>query len=162
MNPLNGTPAPSLLTPEEILKRLETSKEELIRDLCKEAAGTINSMMQQVAGGSGRRSSTAAILDTMKTSSERYTNIRTALADQQRKIQQEIDALLGTPAAPIPVSEQKGSGEAVRKCGRPSCSRTDDLARCVACRAILYCSKKCQVADWKRHKITCRASRANA
>jgi hypothetical protein len=32
------------------------------------------------------------------------------------------------------------------------------LELCSACRLAYYCSKKCQVADWPRHKPVCRAS----
>ena len=29
------------------------------------------------------------------------------------------------------------------------------LKRCTACFSVAYCSKKCQVKDWKRHKEEC-------
>ena len=33
------------------------------------------------------------------------------------------------------------------------------LARCSGCRAVYYCSKKCQKADWAQHKQLCRQLR---
>jgi len=58
-------------------------------------------------------------------------------------------------------------------CGNPQCEELEhkvktpaqgkkewhgtQLSACARCRKIRYCSKKCQLADWKRHKTTCRS-----
>ncbi|KAI9338834.1 hypothetical protein BDR26DRAFT_919345 [Obelidium mucronatum] len=40
-----------------------------------------------------------------------------------------------------------------------SCGKTDsgtNLKRCSSCQAAKYCSKECQKADWKSHKLVCK------
>lgn len=39
-------------------------------------------------------------------------------------------------------------------CGSPGA--TKKLMACRACHIAFYCSKECQVADWKRHKPACK------
>lgn len=36
------------------------------------------------------------------------------------------------------------------------CHREDQLKLCSGCRAVKYCSKECQISDWKAHKAICR------
>ena len=36
------------------------------------------------------------------------------------------------------------------------CPRQDRLKFCSKCRAVKYCSKECQISDWKAHKAICR------
>ncbi|KAI0335246.1 hypothetical protein GY45DRAFT_1317169 [Cubamyces sp. BRFM 1775] len=40
------------------------------------------------------------------------------------------------------------------QCGNIS-NKLSNLSRCAACKAVLYCSRSCQMADWKRHKKYC-------
>ena len=40
------------------------------------------------------------------------------------------------------------------KCGNICCKK-DGIMICSRCKIIKYCSKECQVADWKRHKTEC-------
>jgi hypothetical protein len=52
----------------------------------------------------------------------------------------------------------------LKKCGRDKCPRTenetDHFKACGGCHVPFYCSKECQVADWKfRHKIVCKKSK---
>jgi MYND finger len=35
------------------------------------------------------------------------------------------------------------------------CGKQGNLSRCSSCREATYCSKECQRADWKRHKVEC-------
>lgn len=37
------------------------------------------------------------------------------------------------------------------------CGRVEGAQRCSRCRAVSYCTKTCQKADWKMHKLVCRA-----
>jgi hypothetical protein len=37
-----------------------------------------------------------------------------------------------------------------------NCRRQDQLKLCSRCRAVKYCSKECQISDWKAHKPICR------
>jgi hypothetical protein len=45
------------------------------------------------------------------------------------------------------------------KCKNPGCAdefvEFAKLSRCSKCKAVLYCSRQCQVADWKIHKRSC-------
>jgi len=36
-------------------------------------------------------------------------------------------------------------------------SKTSDLKRCLGCKKVFYCGKKCQTQDWKKHKSNCQA-----
>jgi hypothetical protein len=40
---------------------------------------------------------------------------------------------------------------ACRRCGTPDAPRK----RCASCKSVRYCSRACQVADWKRHRKEC-------
>ncbi|KAG0232834.1 hypothetical protein BGW42_007843 [Actinomortierella wolfii] len=45
----------------------------------------------------------------------------------------------------------------VKKCALPGCRlMKEDLKQCSKCKSAWYCSKQCQVEDWKSHKTTCR------
>jgi len=47
-------------------------------------------------------------------------------------------------------------------CGNKSCNKKvaeSDLKFCGRCGKQKYCSKDCQRADWKNHKVCCTASR---
>jgi len=37
------------------------------------------------------------------------------------------------------------------------CSKVEGLLQCSRCKNIMYCSKECQLADWKLHKPQCAA-----
>mmetsp|Transcript_19880 Transcript_19880/g.26417 ORF Transcript_19880/g.26417 Transcript_19880/m.26417 type:complete len:254 (-) Transcript_19880:304-1065(-) len=47
----------------------------------------------------------------------------------------------------------------MRQCNKCNKSQSivGELRRCTVCKVTLYCSKECQKADWRRHKIECRA-----
>jgi hypothetical protein len=47
------------------------------------------------------------------------------------------------------------------KCTDISCTQTSEITKsnfklCAECQAVRYCSKACQVADWKEHKTVCK------
>lgn len=56
--------------------------------------------------------------------------------------------------------EARGMGSS--KSGNPQCSKCrktlpeGKVSVCSRCRSVSYCSKECQVADWKQHKVFCR------
>lgn len=35
------------------------------------------------------------------------------------------------------------------------CGKTEGLKQCTQCKEVKYCSKECQVKDWKEHKFEC-------
>ena len=43
------------------------------------------------------------------------------------------------------------------RCYAAGCKKPlgDDPKKCGRCRAAVYCGKRCQVADWKSHKLKC-------
>jgi hypothetical protein len=48
-----------------------------------------------------------------------------------------------------------------RKCGRPGCTVTElqmkaRMQKCDRCKAVRYCGRSCQVADWPVHKSHCK------
>ncbi|KAI0639427.1 hypothetical protein C8Q77DRAFT_1046295 [Trametes polyzona] len=54
----------------------------------------------------------------------------------------------------------QGAPENNIACGNYNCAKLTnslaELSRCTACKAIFYCAKPCQMADWKRHKNFCQ------
>jgi TPR repeat protein len=55
-------------------------------------------------------------------------------------------------------SEAKGFVEDIEKlvwleC--ECCEKPSPTERCVACKSVAYCNRKCQIADWKAHKVEC-------
>ncbi|RYH22711.1 zinc finger MYND domain-containing protein [archaeon] len=36
-----------------------------------------------------------------------------------------------------------------------TCPTAENLKACARCKAAFYCSKDCQVADWRHHKRSC-------
>lgn len=46
--------------------------------------------------------------------------------------------------------------EDCRFCKVPKLSK--QLSRCSVCKIVSYCSKECQVKDWKQHKIDCKSN----
>ena len=49
---------------------------------------------------------------------------------------------------------------AIRLCDNKGCSKPgDENKRCGKCFISCYCTKACQVEDWKRHKRQCKANR---
>ena len=53
----------------------------------------------------------------------------------------------------LDVSHVSGDGEArvCHSCG----TQQRHMQKCASCRTTYYCGKKCQRADWARHKLTC-------
>mmetsp|Transcript_16068 Transcript_16068/g.36762 ORF Transcript_16068/g.36762 Transcript_16068/m.36762 type:complete len:486 (+) Transcript_16068:98-1555(+) len=47
--------------------------------------------------------------------------------------------------------------ESMRECSNCG-SRLKTLSRCLGCKKVWYCSRDCQVANWKEHKIECKAA----
>ena len=58
-----------------------------------------------------------------------------------------IKDCLGSPHTDEPRTPQ---GQRCFTCARPA-----PESKCAKCQVALYCSRKCQVADWKMHKLIC-------
>ncbi|KAL4468293.1 hypothetical protein ABPG72_015829 [Tetrahymena utriculariae] len=41
------------------------------------------------------------------------------------------------------------------------CQKEGDLSFCSKCKKVTYCSRECQVEDWKNHKLTCGKQQVN-
>lgn len=69
----------------------------------------------------------------------------------------EFSRALRAGSSPSVGSEQAGAGsDTCQRCrgmGKPR------LLHCSACRITRYCSKECQIADWKNHKHFCKMRR---
>lgn len=64
---------------------------------------------------------------------------------------------LGMRSAATFAAEAAGLFPALeRSCNRCDDRRKNATNRCKQCRAAWYCSRDCQRADWKEHKVTCR------
>ncbi len=56
------------------------------------------------------------------------------------------------PPSPTSVIQKNTNG--CERCDGPGKPK---LLNCSACQSVKYCSKDCQMADWKRHKRTCKS-----
>ncbi|TFK38289.1 hypothetical protein BDQ12DRAFT_127510 [Crucibulum laeve] len=60
------------------------------------------------------------------------------------------------PLSPIEDQSLQNSPKCT-KCSKPESDEVR-LMSCARCRQLHYCSKQCQVADWKRHKADCASN----
>ena len=62
-----------------------------------------------------------------------------------------------------PTITEASSTLPLKHCGRSACpaieSRRAQFYECSRCRQLAYCSKTCQVSDWKNHKASCNPNR---
>lgn len=56
-----------------------------------------------------------------------------------------------SPSSPRPESEETAANKC-KSCGN------DGMKKCGGCRQVYYCSRKCQLNDWKRHKRECKSA----
>ncbi|KAJ3104609.1 hypothetical protein HDU96_008861 [Phlyctochytrium bullatum] len=77
--------------------------------------------------------------------------LESMLMDTMRAMGFGNNAASGATSTPVPqkqnLSQKKG---ACNKCGS-----TGELKQCSKCKVAEYCSRECQVADWKEHKKVC-------
>lgn len=36
------------------------------------------------------------------------------------------------------------------------CPKSEIILTCSRCEAEMYCSRECQLSDWRNHKVTCK------
>ena len=51
-----------------------------------------------------------------------------------------------------------GEGESLSQTAKTAIYKDTNLKKCANCKAVYYCSKECQVQDWKGHKSFCKAA----
>ena len=113
--------------------------EELLAELCS-GEDEIEKVRETYSrlfsgGGDGKRA-----LDAATTASA-----LTATRGLNRDVQEQI---LESARADIVVGADR--------CANMSCAKAGEK-KCARCKAVRYCSKDCQRADWKRHKTSCAA-----
>lgn len=89
-----------------------------------------------------------------------------------REIQQDVTVPLAAELAERAAAEQRAPAAeveiaealATRRCAHLGCTDVSGPSeasaprgkKCSGCQRVRYCSKSCQKADWKAHKIACR------
>jgi hypothetical protein len=73
----------------------------------------------------------------------------------------------GERSARVGASPGRRAGRRLRECARCEiaaelleASGTGKLKECSGCRAVRYCGRPCQLADWPAHKATCKRLQA--
>ncbi|KAF0974062.1 hypothetical protein FDP41_006672 [Naegleria fowleri] len=82
-------------------------------------------------------------------------NVMEMLKNQLKKQLQQ-----GTPASATATKgvEKTNRVDRCANCNKAG-TKTNPLKRCSACQSVFYCSSKCQVEHWPKHKETCLAKR---
>ena len=74
----------------------------------------------------------------------------------------DVKARLGTHATEEGRARLAKSVQLCHACEKGGSAGDGDavkMQRCAACKAVLYCSRECQRADWPKHKARCKALR---
>ena len=74
-----------------------------------------------------------------------------------------VEPDLNVPSALLTTLQNSLNAPGLRTCALDGCgareAHPEHFKRCAACRAVVYCSKECQAADWPAHKKACKAAR---
>jgi len=110
-----------------------------------------------------QQSSTAAHAERLAEALKQLHLHGTMSAADQAKFRQEVkDVNAKMDAARAAAT----ASELLRRCALASCGALEahkaHFSRCSACKAVVYCSKDCQLADWPAHKKACKAARKAA
>jgi hypothetical protein len=54
--------------------------------------------------------------------------------------------------------EDVGTGDQGELLNCKVCGKVEGAQRCSRCRTVSYCGKVCQKADWRLHKLICKAA----
>ncbi|TFY72635.1 hypothetical protein EVG20_g385 [Dentipellis fragilis] len=60
------------------------------------------------------------------------------------------------------VKEEEGGMEGTLQCAACRLKDKGKVRLCTGCRKVAYCSRECQVKDWKSHKSTCKPKKPEA
>ena len=82
---------------------------------------------------------------------------------QSELIELGIDRQLSEERAQLAAIAKSATAPGLRSCALASCgakeAHPDHFKSCAACRAVAYCCREHQVADWPSHKAACKAAR---
>lgn len=73
---------------------------------------------------------------------------------KESKIQEKEKEIQDLQREILKMNEEEKNLSVCNHCGKAPPEVT--LMRCTGCRAVCFCSKKCQVANWKDHKVQCQ------
>ncbi|KAG2374560.1 hypothetical protein C9374_010579 [Naegleria lovaniensis] len=84
-------------------------------------------------------------------------NVMEMLKNQLKK--QIQHATVSSPSTTAKAAEKPTQADKCANCNKAG-TKTAPLKRCSACQSVFYCSSKCQVENWPKHKATCLAKRS--
>ena len=83
-----------------------------------------------------------------------------------RRMEEGIQFVVADHAAQLATVAADNAARGLRRCAAAECGATEVRAGafklCAACKAIVYCCREHQVADWPAHKAACKAARKAA
>lgn len=123
--------------------------------VAEQARETTSQMLEQAKTVMSDLSEKAAA--TAKDASRKFVREGKTLTDRAKQAVDAVTNLATSKGAP---NAQFPEGEAVKgPCGK--CGKEADK-HCARCNTAFYCSKECQIADWRKHRLTCRIVSATA
>jgi len=134
-----------------------------VEGTCSAYEGAMMENMRECVDLWRRQSSTAAHAERLEEALEQLRLHGTLDANWQAQYDDEYEAY----KTKLNAAESAASAPELRRsCELASCGAKEahvkHFSRCSACKAVVYCSKDCQLADWPGHKKACKAARKAA
>jgi len=108
-------------------------------------------------------SSTAAQAERLDKALKQFCLDSGVSAEQEADFDQRLDKSRAKANA---ARAAASAPELLRSCALASCgakeAHVSHFSKCAACKAVVYCSKDCQLAAWPDHKKACKAARKAA
>lgn len=90
---------------------------------------------------------------------ERAAYIKKLLAEfkksQEEPVVKKEEETIVPQVKKEPTDKESDEKVSSKKCANSGCAKKNCILRCATCKAIYYCCRECQLADWKRHKNNC-------